>query len=72
MSKPKRVEIEAVTFPAAGRILGVSATMIRRFVSSGKLTEAFLCGPEPKSGHYRLVTVESVERLRREREVRDA
>jgi len=68
MRKRKPVVMDVMTFPVAGRELGVSVTMIRRWVSSAKLTEVFTIKHEPKSGHYRLVTVESVECLKAERE----
>ena len=71
MRKHRPVVMDVMTFPVAARELGVSPTMIRKWVVSGKLTESFTIKCEPKSGHYRLVTVESVERLKREREVRD-
>ena len=75
MPKPrvrKVAVVNVMTFPVAARELDVSPTMIRRWVVSGKLMEAFTIKHEPKSGHYRLVTVESVERLKRERKGRDA
>ena len=72
MRKRKPVVMDVMTFPVAARELNVSPTMIRRWVVSGKLIEAFTIKHEPKSGHYRLVTVESVERLKREREGTDA
>lgn len=55
-----------ITVSAAGRTLGVSTTMIYRWISEGKLQEELVGGRE-KSGQFRLVTAASVDKLRLKR-----
>lgn len=64
----KRKVIEAMTFRVAATMLDVSVETVRKWVDAEALEEAFLPETKTKAGRFRLVTVESVERLKRERE----
>ena len=62
---------EVAMIDEAARMLGVSRPTIYDWIGKGKLEEVIPRGGERKDGRYRLVTVESVERLKAEREGRD-
>ena len=60
-------KVRFTTVSAAARRLGVSTTMIYKWIGEGLLEEEFVNGRE-KAGQFRLVTIASMERLERQRQ----